>query len=475
MADVNGLLADPEFKKLDNATQRTVLGRIDPAFNSLSDSDYLSFRDRMQAPSTFSKVMGTLGEVARFPIEVAKGQAKNIAGNVLGAVNLGVQLHNAAVPGWAAPPIPPPVSKETMDKWTAPRSTGEQIGKTGSEIAEFALPGMGVSKLTKGAGLLIRMGAEALGTGGVAAIQTGGDPASIASAAATGVVGPALGAVGAKFAPRLYQSALKPTWNMVKKEGLEMVDTGLKEGVPVTHKGLAMIEGRIEKLGSEIKKGILYNAAQGKTVDSTKVLSTLDELESFYRNTGAPDDGLKVLKDLREEFTRNHGQTIPIDVAQKIKVNTYRLLKKSYGEFKGAKVEGLKQEARGLKEQISSVFPEIAGLNEKQSKLLGLDESLTRAVWRIDNHQMMGIGSGIAATAGHAMLGGAGAIAWFAGKMLLDDPGMKSKLAIALYRAGVKNAPKVVGARLAALKGAMANIASKSAEGQAQPVPPPPQ
>lgn len=48
MADVKGLLADPEFQKLDSVTQKSVLGRVDPAFSGLSDGDFQSFVQRMQ-------------------------------------------------------------------------------------------------------------------------------------------------------------------------------------------------------------------------------------------------------------------------------------------------------------------------------------------------------------------------------------------------------------------------------------------
>lgn len=53
MADVKGLLADPGFQKLDTATQKAALGRVDPAFSGLSDSDFASFRTRMQ-PQSYS-------------------------------------------------------------------------------------------------------------------------------------------------------------------------------------------------------------------------------------------------------------------------------------------------------------------------------------------------------------------------------------------------------------------------------------
>jgi hypothetical protein len=176
-----------------------------------------------------------------------------------------------------------------------------------------------------------------------------------------------------------------------------------------------------------------------------------------------------VLKDIETQFEQFHGKHIPLDQAQQIKINTYQLIKDSYGEMASAKIEGLKQVARGLKDQISAVFPEISGLNEKQSQLLGLGDALDRAGWRMENRQMMGIGSPMAATAGHALAGGPGGLAAFTGKLLLDDPTLKSKLAIALSQAGVKKSPALVSARLAALKAAMEKAASLAGSAPGQP------
>jgi hypothetical protein len=47
--DVKRLLADPDFQKLDLATQKPTLGKLDPRFSALSDGDYLKFLAGMDA------------------------------------------------------------------------------------------------------------------------------------------------------------------------------------------------------------------------------------------------------------------------------------------------------------------------------------------------------------------------------------------------------------------------------------------
>jgi hypothetical protein len=48
-ADIKGLLADQRFQNLDTPWQKAVLGRIDPRFSELSDSDLQSFKQRIAA------------------------------------------------------------------------------------------------------------------------------------------------------------------------------------------------------------------------------------------------------------------------------------------------------------------------------------------------------------------------------------------------------------------------------------------
>jgi hypothetical protein len=125
---------------------------------------------------------------------------------------------------------------------------------------------------------------------------------------------------------------------------------------------------------------------------------------------------------------------IPLDEAQRIKQRTYTKLRKSYGELKSAEFEGYKALARGLKEELAAAFPEIGTMNAAESRLLGLEPALERAVRRIANRELLGIGTPIAATAAHAATGSAAA-AGAIGVMraVMDNPAFKSKLAIALH------------------------------------------
>jgi hypothetical protein len=92
--------------------------------------------------------------------------------------------------------------------------------------------------------------------------------------------------------------------------------------------------------------------------------------------------------------------------------------------------------ARGIREELSQAFPEIDPLNAKEAQLLKLEPELERAVQRVTNHQKFGIGTPLAAAGAKAVTGSNKLAAVSAVmKAVLDNPSVKSKVAINLYRA----------------------------------------
>lgn len=71
------------------------------------------------------------------------------------------------------------------------------------------------------------------------------------------------------------------------------------------------------------------------------------------------------------EALRRYGPDgIPVELAQEMKQGTYRVLKGKYGEVGSASTEAQKALARGLKDEIARVVPEVSQLNAKESALL---------------------------------------------------------------------------------------------------------
>lgn len=252
----------------------------------------------------------------------------------------------------------------------------------------------------------------------------------------------------------LYRSALKPTTVPAQQANVAAaIDTGLKEGIPVSPKGAEKLSQLVDDLNNKIKNEI--GAGQGKTVNKFKVASRLSDTADKFDTQVNPEADAQAIADSGNEFLRNQPEEIPAARAQALKQGTYRILRKKYGQLGDATVESQKALARGIKEELVNQFPELQGLNAQESQLLRLDPLLEKAVARIGNHQMIGIGTPIAAGGIKAATGSTG-LAAAAGtlKLILDNPVVKSNLAIALNRA---SKGKVT------LSGATARVAAYSA------------
>lgn len=311
----------------------------------------------------------------------------------------------------------------------------------------------------------LNIGPKAVATGAIGATSAaaeGGDAEQIAESAATmGLLGAMGGSGGtstkdvlAHLIPenlpsRLYQSAVKfQTGKKMKIEDRNArIKTGLKEEIVPSRKGLEKLGERIETLNNTIDSVIKDAAKTGDTVSAANIVKRIDQLKTKFKNQALPSEDLAILDAAKEQFLAFHGEQIPVAKAQAIKRGTYAQLRnKAYGELKSARIEAEKALARGIKEELAAKYPELTGLNAKEGSLIKLNESIEQAVKRIENRDLVGIGSTIAGAAGSAVTGSAkGGFLAMLGKALIDHPKINSRIAIALENARSKaaSAPRV--------------------------------
>ncbi len=235
-------------------------------------------------------------------------------------------------------------------------------------------------------------------------------------------------------AERLYESALKPGPRSNPLDKVRrMVGTGLDEGIRVSEGGVKKLHSLQDEINAKVGSTITNNAAP---INKFAVTRRLNEPARQFSQQVNPEADLAALSDTGNEFLRNQPTDIsPVD-AQALKQGTYKQLKnRSYGELKNASVEGQKALARGLKEEIEARFPNVKGLNARNSNLFNLQKELETAVNRSANHNIMGltgpiVGAGVEAATGSLPA----AIAAGVLKQTLGRPVVKSGLAIALAR-----------------------------------------
>ena len=293
----------------------------------------------------------------------------------------------------------------------------------------------------------------------IQAAQMAGTPAPAAVAAAQGL--PAVESATPTFlknlGSKLYQSALKPSTTLGAQKTAQIVQTGLDNAIPVSQAGIEKLGSLIDDVNQKIADTIAANPSA--PINKFKVASRLGDTAQKFATQVSPTSDLNAISDVGNDFLATQPGNIPASQAQALKQGTYQQLAgRSYGELKGATIEAQKALARGLKEELVTQFPELGDLNAQDSKFLQLDPILERAVSRIGNHQLLGIGTPIAGGAAKAVTG-SNAVAATVGalKAVVDNPAIKSRLAIAISKSGVPMAQ--ASARVAAYSAALAQAA----------------
>lgn len=199
---------------------------------------------------------------------------------------------------------------------------------------------------------------------------------------------------------RLMQSALKPTpTQLASGEANTAIQTLLKEDVNPTlgrtifGRGIDVLESKLGDINKQISE--LIKGSTG-TVNKSQVVAYLDDLEKRALNNALPASDLQAIQAAKQEFLSHpllkDIEEIPVQLAQKIKVGTYKNLgEKAYGELKSATVESGKTLARGLKDLIGKVEPKVLGLNAESQALYDTLNVAERRAFMEANKDIMGL------------------------------------------------------------------------------------
>lgn len=247
-----------------------------------------------------------------------------------------------------------------------------------------------------------------------------------------------------------------------------------------SRKGLDKITAGLKDLQAQKEAGAATGARAGITIDPAAVERRLDEVMNRRGMQVNPDADLKQIEKVRQNFrNRTGGVPIPADEAQALKEGTYANNK--YGKAAPpqvvATVESEKALARGLKEELETQIPALAGLNAAQAKLLDLQGILTKAVnkhtnsggfWGNLGRQTISSKAGAMKT---SVIIGAGALAHEPAvaaavtltQAILSDPAVKMRLANAINTARRLNPAKYGTPGMRAAAATVADYAAKLA------------
>jgi hypothetical protein len=238
---------------------------------------------------------------------------------------------------------------------------------------------------------------------------------------------PAAIKAGKDIAPKLMQSAIKPTRaELSSGEADRAIKTLLQEDVSPTATGVSKLHGKINELNSQISD-LIHNIPS--TISKQKVLETAAKVKPRLLTQPNPMSDIEAYNKVMSEFQGHPllqgSEEISVPLAQELKQGAYRKLQNAYGELSSAQKETQKGLARGLKEQIAEKVPAINQLNKRESDLINAANVAERRALSEGNKNPFGL-STMAETKG-----------MFGLNMLDRSARVKALLARELYKMGV--------------------------------------
>lgn len=312
------------------------------------------------------------------------------------------------------------------DITTAMSGTGAALKGAGKVSGVKALETAG--KATTEAGVKIGMAPVKAAEKGVKGVQVAGGKVAAAIPEDMPFISP----------ERMYASATKmplsKKWTQVlpgKEVSERRIATkaGLEQGIMPSEQGLAKITQLEKDVRSIVDSTIAEGAKKGDIVKTSDILKGLGKAYEKADNASDPILARRIVDNMAERF-KAHGDTIPSDKLNAIKRQIYE--ETNYGapaprslmaQIKETGKKGLAHEA---KVQLEQLYPEIKGLNQKDASYIKLKEAIEKATGRIANKDIVDLGTTVAAAGGGGV--------WGALKFVVDNPTVKARLAIALYK-----------------------------------------
>lgn len=419
-------------------------------------SDFSWEQTAKNIPKSAGKMVGDMYQAVTHPVQLAKGMgglALGAANKMSTATDFGASPMSAAIAAVTAPYRPYADAaiegvKGRYGSWDAAKQTlmNDPVGV----LADTAGVVSGVGAVTR-APSLVKAGAAM-------------NPINIA---ANTVKAGASAVVPKRLPAKLYGSAAKFSTTLPEAKRTAMVDTALKNRIPPTARGVALLEGKIADYNQQID-GLIKTAQEaGKSVPKSAVYRHLKDLRQQKGGVrlDASDD-LAAINATVKKFEKHldgmgKDSLTPTDL-QKLKVSSYEAINWDAKRMTGApiKEDTYKAIARGAKESLEELSPNIGPTNQQLGKLYELQPHLQRAANRIDNHNIISLDSSVktAAGAGVGDVPGAGVGALLS---ILGNPKAKAETAIRLQalkdQGGLlgylRNNPTISNAELAAILG----------------------
>lgn len=344
---------------------------------------------------------------------------------------LGIEKPSAEVPTGAERLVP--------ERIRTPEGTAEKVGFTIEQVAEFFAPAAKVGAITKGKGLLTRVGAQAGLFGAGEAVQEGRITPQTAISAGVGGVLPVVGRVLRPLTTiirGLPERFVRSSLGMSKAQALRDMSRDAQKSVtkfvlnkkPIgtANSMITTANSNIEKLGEQINKNLAKIKVTQKPVSPKSII---DKVVTQVNKTGAAENAASVKVILDRLAPQARGllgkSTMSLTNANKLRQS----IDKTLGDkaFLGAQLpfnkEVLKIFTNTLREEVKSIAPAgTRGLFDDIALEIQLREFLLERLAKQAGNQVLSFGDFIGGGLGGIFGGGfGGAVAGVTARRVIES------------------------------------------------------
>jgi len=396
-------------------------------------------------PSSAYQFGAGIYQTIRHPIQTGKAIGKTAIGGIEKLIP-GTQEYEQYADAFAKAMIERYGSVENFKQTLAQDPVG-----FAADVATVLIP---AGKVVTSAGQATRVGIVARAGAAIEKVGASIEPVNVAKQ----VVALPLKAIPQAATIKMYKSAAKFSSRLTTKQRTALTKTALEHEIMPTIKGLVKLQNKIVAIRDEVDRMIDMATTTGQKMPVDQLFKYFDELMADAALSGKPQTAQRQIMRVKKEILEINeaaGRTeLTARQAQKLKTTIYRELETYYSKTRNSPwiVKAQKSVARASKEFLEEVMPEIKQMNASEGAMIELREAIEKSAARINNRDILGIGTPLKVMTGQYIGHLPGAATGLV-LSVLETPRVKAKLAIVANRLntkGVKIKPNAALMRLLA-------------------------
>lgn len=189
-------------------------------------------------------------------------------------------------------------------------------------------------------------------------------------------------------------SLIKTALDLPKKKGLERIDdlanAFLKKGLNVKRKSLRLLDNDMKKVRGKINDIVDSKTKTGVRIRTAEIVDSLDNLIDNAAKEGLETADLRVVKRMRDDFSKMHGEILTPRQVQDIKVGFNKGFKPDLESRFGQVRNKVRDKLRvATKSQLEELHPELKALNADEGVMIELRKAIEDRIIKLEKEPII--------------------------------------------------------------------------------------